>query len=34
MRVDVERDGEEAVHEYLLQVFADGDSDEIIRALG
>jgi probable addiction module antidote protein len=34
MRVDVERDGEEAIHEYLSQIFADGDSDEIIRALG
>jgi len=34
MRVDVKRDGEEAVHEYLSQVFGDADSDEIIRALG
>ncbi len=34
MRVDVERDSEEAIHEYLSQVFANGDSDEIIRALG
>ena len=25
---------EEAIPEYLSQVFADGDSDEIIRALG
>ena len=25
---------EEAIAEYLSQVFADGDSDEIIRALG
>ena len=34
MRVDVERDSEEAVHAYLSQVFGDADSDEIIRALG
>jgi DNA-binding phage protein len=34
MRVDVERDSEEAIHEYLSQVFADGDSDESFRALG
>lgn len=26
--------GEEAVAEYLRQVFADGDSDEIVRAFG
>ncbi len=25
---------DEAINEYLAQVFADGDSDEIIRALG
>lgn len=25
---------EEAIAEYLRQVFADGDSDEIIRAIG
>ena len=29
-----ELDSEEAVHEYLTQVFADGDTDEIMRALG
>jgi probable addiction module antidote protein len=29
-----ELDTEEAVHEYLTQVFADGDTDEILRALG
>jgi probable addiction module antidote protein len=29
-----ELDSEEAIAEYLAQVFADGDSDEIIRALG
>lgn len=29
-----ELDSEEAITEYLSQVFADGDSDEIIRALG
>jgi probable addiction module antidote protein len=29
-----ELDSEEAVAEYLKQVFEDGDSDEIIRALG
>jgi len=29
-----ELDSEEAVHEYLTQVFADGDTDEILRALG
>lgn len=27
-------DSEEAIAEYLKQVFADGDSDEIKRALG
>jgi probable addiction module antidote protein len=29
-----ELDGDEAMHEYLVQVFADGDTDEILRALG
>lgn len=29
-----ELDSDEAVAEYLVQVFADGDADEIIRALG
>lgn len=29
-----ELDTEQAVHEYLSQVFADGDTDEILRALG
>ena len=29
-----ELDSEAAVHEYLSQVFADGDNDEIMRALG
>ncbi|MEN9377510.1 MAG: hypothetical protein RL710_2667 [Pseudomonadota bacterium] len=29
-----ELNSEEAITEYLTQVFADGDSDEIIRALG
>ena len=29
-----ELDSDEAVAEYLRQVFTDGDSDEIIRALG
>jgi probable addiction module antidote protein len=29
-----ELDSEEAIAEYLRQVFADGDSGEIIRALG
>lgn len=29
-----ELDSEEAIAEYLRQVFEDGDSDEIIRALG
>lgn len=29
-----ELDSDDAVAEYLRQVFADGDSDEIIRALG
>lgn len=29
-----ELDSEEAIAEYLHQVFTDGDSDEIIRALG
>jgi len=29
-----ELDSEEAITEYLTQVFADGDSDEIVRALG
>lgn len=29
-----ELDSEEAIAEYLRQVFADGDSDEIIYALG
>ncbi|MDZ3993669.1 addiction module antidote protein [Pseudomonas sp. Teo4] len=27
-------DGDEAISEYLSQVLSDGDSDEIIRALG
>jgi probable addiction module antidote protein len=27
-------DSDEVIAEYLTQVFADGDSDEIIRALG
>jgi probable addiction module antidote protein len=27
-------DGDEAITEYLSQVFAEGDSDEIVRALG
>ncbi|MDR6714060.1 putative addiction module antidote protein [Pseudomonas hunanensis] len=27
-------DSEEAISEYLTQVFADGDSDEILRAIG
>lgn len=34
MRVSVECDSEEAFHEYPPQVFANSDSDEIIRALG
>lgn len=25
---------DKATHEYLAQVFADGDTDEILRALG
>jgi probable addiction module antidote protein len=29
-----ELDSGEAIHEYLVQVFADGDTDEILRALG
>lgn len=29
-----ELDSDAAMHEYLSQVFADGDSDEILRALG
>ena len=29
-----ELDGDEAITEYLSQVFSDGDSDEIVRALG
>lgn len=29
-----ELDSDEAIHEYLVQVFADGDTDEILRALG
>ena len=29
-----ELDSDEAIAEYLRQVFTDGDSDEIIRALG
>lgn len=29
-----ELDSDAAMHEYLAQVFADGDSDEILRALG
>ena len=29
-----ELDSEEAIAEYLRQVFADGDSEEIVRALG
>lgn len=29
-----ELDTDAAMHEYLAQVFADGDSDEILRALG
>lgn len=29
-----ELDGDAAIAEYLMQVFAEGDSDEIIRALG
>jgi probable addiction module antidote protein len=29
-----ELDSDEAIHEYLAQVFADGDTDEILRALG
>ena len=29
-----ELDSDEAVAEYLRQVFSDGDADEIIRALG
>jgi probable addiction module antidote protein len=29
-----ELNSDEAVHEYLAQVFADGDTDEILRALG
>lgn len=29
-----ELDSDAAITEYLAQVFADGDSDEIIRALG
>lgn len=29
-----ELDSEETIQEYLAQVFADGDSDEILRALG
>lgn len=29
-----ELDNDAAMHEYLAQVFADGDSDEILRALG
>lgn len=28
-----ELDSDAALHEYLTQVFADGDSDEILRAL-
>lgn len=27
-------DSDEAISEYLAQVFADGDSDEMIRAIG
>jgi probable addiction module antidote protein len=27
-------DSQEAIHEYFSQVLADGDSDEIVRALG
>ncbi|MEJ7138321.1 addiction module antidote protein [Amphibiibacter pelophylacis] len=29
-----ELDSEAAIQEYLAQVFADGDTDEILRALG
>jgi probable addiction module antidote protein len=29
-----ELDSEEAIAEYLRQVFADGDTDEILRAIG
>lgn len=29
-----ELDSDEAISEYLRQVFEDGDSDEIVRAIG